>query len=96
MKIERQNYSRNPWRLIANDGRQVVSDKRDSSGRIVATGHPVCGNTKQEVMDWVLDRLEWYASHAKHGLLPPYGPGVEWTDNSSPITNSAAIGSKLT
>lgn len=65
MEIKKLRYSRSPWRLVTDEGKEV-------STTCVKTGifTPVCGDTRAEVERWVLDRFEWYATCAKHGLLP--------------------------
>lgn len=70
MKIVKLGYSRSPWRLVTDDGREICTDLRNESGKIIASGNPVCADTKQEIMDWVLNRLQWYIQHAQAGLVP--------------------------
>ncbi len=70
MKIVKLGYSRSPWRLVTDDGREMCTDVRDDAGQIIASGHPICAETKAEMVDWVLSRLGWYVEHARAGLVP--------------------------
>ena len=70
MKIVKLGYSHNPWRLVTDDGREMCTDLRNDSGEVIASGHPVCAATKSEIVDWALNRLQWYIQHARMGLVP--------------------------
>jgi hypothetical protein len=56
-KIEKRSYSSNPWRLVDENGHEVYEevtmDHPDLGKSRVSM--PVCGNTKQAVMDRVLE-----------------------------------------
>lgn len=56
MRIEKRNYSSSPWRLVDDDGVEVYEmttlDHPDCGPSRVSM--PVCGATKQEVIDRVL------------------------------------------
>jgi hypothetical protein len=58
-KTERRDYSSNPWRLIDGDGHEVyesvVIDHPDLGPSRISK--PVCGRTKQEIVDKVLAYL---------------------------------------
>jgi hypothetical protein len=58
MKIEKQNYSHGAWRLLTDSGKQVCTTLKNGAGDVVATGQPVCGQTKAEVMNYALAELE--------------------------------------
>lgn len=59
MKIEKRNYSRSPWRLIDNNGREVYWQrpyKHADLGHTFVT-EPLCGDTKTEVIEKTLELL---------------------------------------
>jgi hypothetical protein len=56
-KILKMDYSSNPWRLVDENGNEVYVDvamDHPDMG-ITRASMPVCGNTKQAVIDSVLD-----------------------------------------
>jgi hypothetical protein len=60
MKIEKLSYSRQPWRLVDSEGREIYSPQvleHPSLGMTVYSG-PVCGDTKTECIDNALNLLE--------------------------------------
>ena len=67
MEIKKLNYSMNPWRLIADDGREVYVPEVvtvPSPGKFGSTERkptivngPVCGKTKTECIQKSLDLL---------------------------------------
>jgi len=55
-KIEKRSYSSNPWRLIDENGKEVYNDvtfDHPDLGKC-KVDMPVCGPTKQSVVDQVL------------------------------------------
>lgn len=58
MRIEKRNYSRGAWRLVTDAGNQVTTTLLNDAGDVMATSHPVCGQTKAEVMAYALGELE--------------------------------------
>ena len=64
-EIRKKGYSRKPWRLVNSAGQEV-----STVCSVTGIEWPVCGETKAEVERWALERLEWYAAHARNGLLP--------------------------
>lgn len=50
MKIEKLNYSRNPWRLVTGDGREVASHERFDHPDLgaIAISMPIRGSTRRE------------------------------------------------
>lgn len=64
-EIRKKGYSRNPWRLVTGAGQEV-----STVCSVTGIEQPVSGETKAEVERWALERLEWYAAHARNGLLP--------------------------
>jgi hypothetical protein len=59
MKIERLNYSRHPWRLLDNEGREVYVPQAFDHPALGMTVHsgPVCGATKTECVENALALL---------------------------------------
>ena len=60
MKIERRSYSRSPWRLVTDDGREIYVPQaidHEALGATVANV-PICGETKAECIDNALGLLE--------------------------------------
>ena len=55
--IKKLGYSSNPWRLIDEDGQEVYEDVTIDHAELGKSrvSMPVCGNTKQAVVDRVLD-----------------------------------------
>lgn len=61
MKVEKRNYSADPWRLIDSNGDEVyiqVQFEHPTLGQTVING-PVCGRTKADVYVMVLQLLEF-------------------------------------
>jgi hypothetical protein len=59
MHIEKMSYSRSPWRLINNNGKEVYWSRPMDHPDLGMTWvkEPVCGRTKQECIDFVLELL---------------------------------------
>lgn len=71
MKIEKRNYSRKPWRLIAADGGEVTARttfEHPSLGWTAIT-EPVCGDTKAECTQKALDLLELLMRRQQSGAF---------------------------
>jgi len=64
--IVKKGYSRSPWRIVNGDGIEIATVCSETG-----IHGPVCGQTKAELVEWLLDRCEWYATHAINGLIPP-------------------------
>ena len=64
MKIEKRSYSRNPWRLIDEDGRELdyVCPKHGYT-------LPVCTATKTEMVEKLLQMYEECSSELKSAKL---------------------------
>ena len=87
-KIVKKGYSRNPWRIVV-DGEIELASTCSRTGILV----PVCGQTRAEVEAWLLDRCEWYATHAKLGILPVlYTRG--WR-NAAKISTLSTVGVRI-
>ena len=77
MKIEKLGYSRNPWRLIDNNGREVYwqrSIKHPDLGQTWVT-EPLMGDTKAECLDRTLELLGlcFARFNAGHCANPAWG-----------------------
>jgi hypothetical protein len=59
MKIEKRNYSRSPWRLIDNNGREVYWERPMKHADLGTTwvSEPVMGDTKAECTERTLELL---------------------------------------
>ena len=78
MRIERQNYSVNPWRLLMDDGRQVelpAAFDHPMLGKITIS-QPVSGNTRKDCEAKALALLEWLM--VERGRMNSEGPGGAW------------------
>ena len=66
-KIEKRSYSSSPWRLIGDDGEEVYQDTMIDHPDLGAQriSMPVCGKTKEEVIEQVLSGLVKLRSVAK-------------------------------
>jgi len=60
MKIEKRSYSRNPWRLVTSDGREVAAPRSFDHPDIGITviNESISGETKTECTDRALALLE--------------------------------------
>jgi len=60
MKIEKRNYSSNPWRLVTDGGKEVsVPTEIDTgSGGKALLSWPICGPTRSNVEAQALGLLE--------------------------------------
>jgi hypothetical protein len=60
MKIEKRSYSRKPWRLVNEEGLEIVIPRKFEHPSLGWTIHsePVCGDTKSEIIENVLAILE--------------------------------------
>lgn len=67
MRIERRSYSRAPWRLVMDDGREVSAPQAFDHAALGATviNGPICGNTKTECTENALALLEALLSRPK-------------------------------
>ena len=81
MKIEKRNYSRSPWRLIDNNGREVQWQrpmKHPDLGQTWVT-EPVAGATRAECTERTLELLglcfarlnAGFAVNPAHGITQP-------------------------
>lgn len=72
MKIERRNYSRSPWRLIDNNGREVFWQrpmKHPDLGNTWVT-EPVMGDTKTKCTERTLELLALCFHRLNAGIGP--------------------------
>lgn len=80
MKIERRNYSRAPWRLIDNNGREVYWQKPMDCPSLGKTwvSAPVCGDTKAECISETLQLLALCFHRMNAGIGPNPASAKPW------------------
>ncbi len=68
MKIEKRNYSRSPWRLVTDEGKEVTAKMPFEHPTLGWTyvDEIICGDTKAECVQRALDLLNLLMLRQQH------------------------------
>lgn len=81
--IERMNYSSHPWRLLDEAGQEVYQTERlELENGSTSVQMPVCGQTKQEVIDKVLGGFVKMRSMLQQSIKAGNEEAIRWVSVS--------------
>lgn len=94
MKIEKCGYSRSPWRLIDNNGREVYWQRPMKHPDLGQTwvNEPVMGDTKAECIERTLELLGLCFARLNAGVAINPASGLPRTDERAAAAIANATG----